>query len=79
MVVILIVVCCPDFKLRRWWLVQVALQDIHWNTLSFEMAPQQKSGIAVGINKGHITTRRELKQKPSQRRVCNGWIHLLDG
>ncbi|CDH52875.1 60s ribosomal protein l36 [Lichtheimia corymbifera JMRC:FSU:9682] len=33
------------------------------------MAPQQKSGIAVGINKGHITTRRELKQKPSQRRA----------
>lgn len=42
------------------------------------MAPQQKSGIAVGINKGHITTRRELKQKPSQRRVCNGWIHPVD-
>ncbi|CAO3616814.1 unnamed protein product [Cunninghamella blakesleeana] len=32
------------------------------------MAPQQKSGIAIGLNKGHITTRRELKQKPSQRR-----------
>ncbi|CAO3626925.1 50S ribosomal protein L36e [Cunninghamella echinulata] len=31
------------------------------------MAPQQKSGIAVGLNKGHITTRRELKQKPSYR------------
>ncbi|CAO3586608.1 ribosomal protein L36e [Absidia repens] len=31
------------------------------------MAPQQKSGIAVGLNKGHITTRRELKQKPSTR------------
>ncbi|KAI8086103.1 50S ribosomal protein L36e [Halteromyces radiatus] len=32
------------------------------------MAPQQKSGIAVGLNKGHITTRRELKQKPSNRK-----------
>jgi hypothetical protein len=31
------------------------------------MAPQQKSGIAIGLNKGHITTRRELKQKPSYR------------
>ncbi|KAG0167551.1 60S ribosomal protein L36 [Apophysomyces sp. BC1034] len=27
-----------------------------------------KSGIAVGINKGHITTRRELKPKPSYRK-----------
>ncbi|KAI8333713.1 50S ribosomal protein L36e [Chlamydoabsidia padenii] len=31
------------------------------------MAPQQKSGLAIGLNKGHITTRRELKQKPSYR------------
>ncbi|ORZ16513.1 ribosomal protein L36e-domain-containing protein [Absidia repens] len=37
------------------------------NLLSPQMAPQQKSGIAVGLNKGHITTRRELKQKPSTR------------
>ncbi|KAI9317663.1 50S ribosomal protein L36e [Dichotomocladium elegans] len=27
-----------------------------------------KSGIAVGLNKGHITTVRELKQKPSYRK-----------
>lgn len=47
--------------------------------LSFEMAPQQKSGIAVGINKGHITTRRELKQKPSQRRVCRWMDGYMDG
>jgi hypothetical protein len=33
----------------------------------YQMAPQQKSGIAIGLNKGHITTRRELKQKPSYR------------
>ncbi|KAI8976980.1 50S ribosomal protein L36e [Pilobolus umbonatus] len=26
-----------------------------------------KSGIAVGLNKGHITTRRELKVKPSNK------------
>ncbi|KAI8378735.1 50S ribosomal protein L36e [Choanephora cucurbitarum] len=26
-----------------------------------------KSGIAVGINKGHIVTRRELKAKPSNK------------
>jgi hypothetical protein len=26
-----------------------------------------KSGIAVGLNKGHITTRRELKAKPSNK------------
>ncbi|CEG63318.1 Putative 60S ribosomal protein L36 [Rhizopus microsporus] len=26
-----------------------------------------KSGIAAGINKGHITTRRELKVKPSNK------------
>jgi large subunit ribosomal protein L36e len=26
-----------------------------------------KSGIAVGINKGHITARRELKLKPSNK------------
>ncbi|KAI8062748.1 50S ribosomal protein L36e [Gongronella butleri] len=32
------------------------------------MAPQQKSGIAVGLNHGHITTRRELKQKVSYRK-----------
>jgi large subunit ribosomal protein L36e len=25
------------------------------------------SGIAVGINKGHIVTRRELKAKPSNK------------
>jgi large subunit ribosomal protein L36e len=25
------------------------------------------SGIAVGLNKGHITTRRELKAKPSNK------------
>ncbi|KAF7727372.1 60S ribosomal protein L36 [Apophysomyces ossiformis] len=27
-----------------------------------------KSGIAVGLNKGHITTRRELKPKASYRK-----------
>lgn len=26
-----------------------------------------KSGIAVGLNKGHITARRELKAKPSNK------------
>ncbi|ORY93883.1 ribosomal protein L36e [Syncephalastrum racemosum] len=32
------------------------------------MAPQQKSGIAVGLNKGHITTRRELPIKVSRKK-----------
>jgi hypothetical protein len=37
-----------------------------------------KSGIAVGLNKGHITTRRELKAKPSNKVVCIfGW--MMDG
>ncbi|GAN03688.1 60S ribosomal protein L36 [Mucor ambiguus] len=35
------------------------------------------SGIAVGINKGHIVTRRVLKAKPSNKiGVC---IHKVDG
>ncbi|KAI8589286.1 60S ribosomal protein L36 [Geranomyces variabilis] len=32
------------------------------------MAPTQKTGIAAGINKGHITTKRDLKQKPVNRK-----------
>ncbi|KAJ3179230.1 60S ribosomal protein L36 [Gaertneriomyces sp. JEL0708] len=31
-------------------------------------APVQKSGIAVGTNKGHVTTRRELKAKPVNKK-----------
>ncbi|KAI8142423.1 50S ribosomal protein L36e [Fennellomyces sp. T-0311] len=31
-----------------------------------------RSGIAAGLNKGHITTVRELKQKPSQRKGVLG-------
>jgi hypothetical protein len=41
------------------------------------MAPQQKSGLAIGLNKGHITTRRELKQKPSYRQGVR--IKWMDG
>ena len=37
-----------------------------------------KSGIAVGINKGHIVTRRELKAKPSNKiGVCIRWMDGL--
>ncbi|SAM09437.1 hypothetical protein [Absidia glauca] len=53
------------------------------------MAPQQKSGLAIGLNKGHITTRRELKQKPSYRQGVriidrmdgwmDGWMDGLGG
>ncbi|OZJ03382.1 hypothetical protein BZG36_04486 [Bifiguratus adelaidae] len=32
------------------------------------MAVTQRTGLAVGINKGHITTRRELKVKPSYKK-----------
>ncbi|ORX58294.1 hypothetical protein DM01DRAFT_109789 [Hesseltinella vesiculosa] len=45
----------------------------------------QKSGIAVGLNHGHITTRRELKQKVSQRKgvrilkEMDGWAGWMDG
>ncbi len=28
----------------------------------------EKSGLAIGLNKGHKTTRRELKTKPSYRK-----------
>ena len=39
------------------------------------------SGIAVGINKGHIVTRRVLKAKPSNKiGVCiqkDGWMNFL--
>lgn len=40
------------------------------------------SGIAVGLNKGHITTRRELKAKPSNKigvRIDDGWIDYKSG
>ncbi|SAM08570.1 hypothetical protein [Absidia glauca] len=42
------------------------------------MAPQQKSGLAIGLNKGHITTRRELKQKPSYRQGTMGENRMDD-
>ncbi|KAI9095506.1 ribosomal protein L36e [Phlyctochytrium arcticum] len=32
------------------------------------MAPAPKSGIAVGTNKGHVTSLRELKTKPVNRK-----------
>jgi hypothetical protein len=33
------------------------------------MAPQQpKSGLFVGINKGHVVTKRELPLRPSDRK-----------
>ncbi|KAI8929371.1 ribosomal protein L36e [Entophlyctis helioformis] len=32
------------------------------------MAPVQKSGLAVGLNHGHQTTRKELAVKPVQRK-----------
>jgi hypothetical protein len=32
------------------------------------MAVTQNSGIAVGANRGHKVTKRELKQKPSYRK-----------
>jgi hypothetical protein len=32
------------------------------------------SGIAVGLNKGHLTTKREQPQRPSQTKgVSAGW------
>ncbi|KXN73370.1 ribosomal protein L36e [Conidiobolus coronatus NRRL 28638] len=33
------------------------------------MAVAQRTGFIIGKNKGHITTPRELKQRPSQRRA----------
>ncbi|KAL1927171.1 hypothetical protein VTP01DRAFT_5134 [Rhizomucor pusillus] len=33
---------------------------------------QQRSGLAVGRNKGFITTPRDLKQKPSQKKGALG-------
>merc|ERR1711997_1262230 len=29
---------------------------------------EEKTGVAVGIDKGHVTTKRELKPKPSYRK-----------
>jgi large subunit ribosomal protein L36e len=39
------------------------------------------SGIAAGINKGHITTRRTLKAKPSNKigvsfKWMDGWMDI---
>ncbi|KAL1919161.1 60S ribosomal protein eL36 [Calcarisporiella thermophila] len=31
-------------------------------------APQQRTGIAAGLNKGYITTRRELPVRPSRKK-----------
>ncbi|PKA63146.1 60S ribosomal protein L36-2 [Apostasia shenzhenica] len=37
--------------------------------LDTEMAPAQpKSGLFVGLNKGHVVTRRELPPRPSSRK-----------
>jgi large subunit ribosomal protein L36e len=30
--------------------------------------PQPKSGLFVGINKGHVVTKRELPPRPSHRK-----------
>jgi hypothetical protein len=34
--------------------------------------PQPKSGLFVGINKGHVVTKRELPPRPSDRKgvIC---------
>lgn len=33
------------------------------------MAPKQpKTGLAVGLNKGHVVTRKELAPRPSDRK-----------
>ncbi|CAN1282547.1 60S ribosomal protein L36-2 [Linum perenne] len=42
---------------------------------SKEMAPAQaKTGLFVGLNKGHIVTKRELPPRPSDRK---GRVHLV--
>lgn len=36
------------------------------------VAKQQKSGIVIGLNKGHKVTPRESRPKPSRKKgVCN--------
>ncbi|KAK8953608.1 60S ribosomal protein L36 [Platanthera guangdongensis] len=40
------------------------------------MAPAQpKSGLLVGLNKGHVVTRRELPPHPSSRKGVESKIH----
>lgn len=51
-------------------------------TFSIAMAA---SGIAVGLNKGHITARRELKVTPSYKKgvrinlMIDEWMDGMDG
>ncbi|KAG2218334.1 hypothetical protein INT45_011356 [Circinella minor] len=49
-----------------------ALDTMKSFSFHIAMAPQQKTGIAIGLNKGHITTRRELAPKPSQKKGALG-------
>jgi hypothetical protein len=42
--------------------------------------PQNKSGLFVGLNKGHIVTRRELATRPSDRKgVCHFSLNRIFG
>ena len=42
--------------------------------------PQVKTGLFVGLNKGHVVTRRELAPRPRARKgVCFSFlVHSLD-
>ncbi|CAI0550939.1 unnamed protein product [Linum tenue] len=43
-----------------------------------EMAPAAKSGLAVGLNKGHIVTKRDLPPRPSDRKgKTSKRVHLV--
>ncbi|CAL1380967.1 unnamed protein product [Linum trigynum] len=42
------------------------------------MAPAAKSGLAVGLNKGHIVTKRDLPPRPSDRKgKTSKRVHLV--
>lgn len=48
---------------------------VYWGLAMAPSAP--KSGLFVGLNKGHIVTKRELAPRPSDRKgVCNFHLYL---
>lgn len=81
-----------DFEIERWeWggveegggkKGRIGLER-HWSYLPLFtiLIAMAASGIAVGINKGHITTRRTLKAKPSNKigvsfKWMDGWMDI---